>query len=58
MVDVACETDDCLWMLDKAEEIHALQAEVAQLKEEKCSLQSEVMNFKKSYRVLYYLLNA
>jgi len=47
MVDVACETDDCPWMLDKAGEIYALQVEIAQLKEEKYSLQTEVMGLKK-----------
>ena len=47
MVDVACETDDCSWMSDKAGEIYALQGETAQLKEENCSLQAEVVNLKK-----------
>lgn len=47
MLDVACETDDCLWMLDKATEVNALQTEVAQLKEEKRCLQAEVTYLKK-----------
>ena len=32
MVDVTCETDDYLWMLDKAKEIDALHAEIARKK--------------------------
>ena len=28
MVDVTYETDDCLWILDKAKEIDALHAEI------------------------------
>ena len=47
MVDAACETDDCSWMLDKVGEVYAFQAEIAQLKEENCSLQAEVANLKK-----------
>ena len=59
MVDVACETDDCLWMLDIGQRrLHdALHAEIAQLKEEKCSLQTEVINLKKRYKVYHYLLS-
>ena len=47
MVDVAYETDDCLWMMDKAEKVHALQVEVGQLKEDKHHLQAEVQRREK-----------
>ena len=47
MVDVACETDDFSWLMDKAEEVHMLQKEIDQLKEDKRHLEAEVADLKK-----------
>ena len=47
MVDVAFETDDCSWLMDKVEEVHALQKEIDQLKEDKCYLKAKVADRKK-----------
>ena len=59
MVDVDCETNDCLWMMDKAERFMLCKyIEVGQLKEDKHRLQAEVTDLKKSYKVLHYLLKA
>ena len=47
MVDVACQTDNCLWMVEKAKEINVLQTEIYQLKEDKRRSEAEVVDLKK-----------
>ena len=46
-VDVACQTDDCNWLLEKEEEVYAYKLEITKLKEEKYALQNEIDGLKK-----------
>ena len=47
MVDVAFETNNYSWLMDKAEEVRALQKEIDQLKEDKRRLEAKVADHKK-----------